>query len=148
MVICILSWLSVGYNVFSSVTELTTSYDDLEQEAKAAILEVKKNSDGSEAYDTMLEHTTDFMLTRVENTKKRSYGYLFLYLIQGLAIYLMFQLKRVGFWAYLGVQVGVLVVMAISYPWPNFLTTMAFVYILFTSLLFTTLFAVNVKHMN
>lgn len=147
LVICILSWISSGWNVFGAVSELTTSVEDLEKEAKITIHEAEKSSDGSEAFDVVIDQTTSFMMTRVKTTKVRNYSYLLLYLIQGLAIYLMFQLKKIGFWVYLGVQVGVLITIATSYPWPNFMTTLTFVYILFTSLLFTTLFGVNVKHM-
>lgn len=144
LVLCILSWASVGWNVFSSVSDLTRSYDSLEKEAKTAIYEAKKSANGAEE---LVTQTTDFFMARLETNKSRNYGYLLLYLLQGLAVYMMFQLKRMGYFMYLLVQVGVLVVLSMSYPWPNAITLMGFVYILFTSILFSTLFGVNLKHL-
>ena len=148
LVICILSWVSVGWNVFGAVGQLTKSQDEMETEVKTAIYEVKKAvEEANGEMDWMLDQSVDFLNAGIEYNSIHNYGYLFLFLLQGIAVYLMFQQKKIGFWSYLGIQLGILAIMVIYYPWPNFMSLAAVGYRGFTTVLFTVLFAVNLKHM-
>ncbi|CAG5087181.1 hypothetical protein [Parvicella tangerina] len=147
LVICILSWISVGWHVLGAVGQLTKSVDGMEEEAKQAIYDVKQTIQETGEAEWMLEHTKDFLYAGIEHNTVHNYSYLFLFLLQGVAVYLMFQQKKLGFWAYLGIQATVLGVMIMYYPWPNFISAASVGYRAFTSVLFTILFAVNLKHM-
>jgi hypothetical protein len=87
------------------------------------------------------------MMQGIETNTQQNYGYLFLFLLQGVAVFMMFQQKKIGFWSYLIIQVGIIGVMSYFYPWPNIFSMAAVGYRGFTSLLFVILFAVNLKHM-
>ena len=70
-----------------------------------------------------------------------------LLLLEGFAVFLIFQMKRNGFWLYLVAQIGFLVHTYSVLPFPNMMSMSALVVTFLIIAVFTILYAVNLKHL-
>ena len=82
-----------------------------------------------------------------ENFRVTNLGNLIFLLIEGIAVFMMFNLKRNGFWLYTLAQIGLVSLVIMVMPWPNIYLHLTVVFTLFIVLLFEILYAVNLKHM-
>ncbi len=82
-----------------------------------------------------------------DNLRVTNLGNLIFLLIEGVAVFMMFNLKRNGFWLYTLAQIGLVSLMIMVMPWPNLISTLTVCVTLFLVLLFEILYAVNLKHM-
>ena len=82
-----------------------------------------------------------------DNLRITNLGNLIFLLIEGIAVFMMFNLKRNGFWLYTLAQIGLVSLLIMVMPWPNIISTLTVVFTLFLVLLFEILYAVNLKHM-
>lgn len=145
LVLAILSWLYVGIGLVSGLMSSLTPKDvQIENMDKA--IEVYEDMD-----ETMMPYKYDmieFMEITKENYKLNSLLQVVLLLIEGLGVFMMFNLHRRGFWIYTLSQEGFLSLILIFFPMSNVITVFSFVFMIFIVLLFEILYAVNLKHMS
>jgi len=141
-VLCILSWISVALGVFgclsNSLTPFSDSMDILDDQISMM----------EEIDAPGLEDFGYFLQAKKDNFKLENTGNFILILIEGFAVYLMFMLKKIGFWVYTGTQIGFIMLMTLIYPISNMFTILTLIIYLFLIVLFVILYALNLKHMN
>ena len=142
-VLCILSWIYVGFGVISSLSSAFSS----ETEQIQSLEEVKSIYENMEM-PLIKDDMISFISTKQDNYKLENTGNFILILIEGLAVYLMFMQKRTGFWIYSGVQVAFILLYISIYPFPNIFSVFALVFLCLGILIFEILYALNLKHMN
>ena len=59
-----------------------------------------------------------------ENFRVTNLGNLIFLLIEGIAVFMMFNLKRNGFWLYTLAQIGLVSLVIMVMPWPNSISTL------------------------
>ncbi len=146
-VLCILSWVYVGFGLIEGISTSFTSKD--EQMKKLDMdLEVTLNA-LSEQGDPLGWHdeTIVFYNAEKENLMVKNILNLLLLLAEGLAVYFMFMQRRVGFWIYSGAQLGFILMILLLYPLSNYLTITSLFLLGFIIVLFEILYLVNLKHL-
>ena len=141
-VLAILSWVYVAIGVLGAlVNSLSSEEKQIEQIDQAIAI-----------YDDMddvpfLEDSVAVLEASRDNLRVTNLGNLIFLLIEGVAVFMMFNLKRNGFWLYTLAQIGLVSLMIMVMPWPNLISTLTVCVTLFLVLLFEILYAVNLKHM-
>lgn len=143
-VLCVLSWIYVAISVLGSLSNITTSYEDLEAQIEVSRDQLENMPPGMEGF---MEDTLSFAEGTLEYIKPMNIITLVLMLIQGMAVYQMFNLSKNGFWLYTLVQVLLIGVTVYFIPWPNILSTLTIAFYLLIVIIFLILYGVNVKHM-
>lgn len=145
-VLVVLTFIKVVTEVIGNFSGLMDSgeFADQMDESLDYMISVFGNSD--EMIDS-IKSFKDFKLKFLENLFSIQLSTMALYLIEGFAALLMFNLKKVGFWIYCGVQIGFLVVLLTLYPADNLITTATIISSVLTSGLFCLLYGLNVKFM-
>lgn len=145
-VLIVLTWLSVGMTILGSLSSIGNSGDASEQIEKS--LEALEDIPTDDPY--VLELMRDYKLfieTSINNMIPIQFSNLILYLIEGFAALLMFNLKRIGFWIYAICQIGFLAVIMNFYPAENAITTFSITSTAIFSIIFCILYGVNLKHL-
>ena len=141
-VLAILSWVYVAIGVLGAlVNSLSSEEKQMEKIDQAiAIYDDVDNMPFLDDSIAVLEASRD-------NLRITNLGNLIFLLIEGIAVFMMFNLKRNGFWLYTLAQIGIVSLVIMVMPWPNIISTLTVVVTLFLVLLFEILYAVNLKHM-
>jgi hypothetical protein len=143
-VLAILSWVFVGYAVVIRVFSSQASPDEMEIQFAAMEASMQSNTELAERIkDDFLE----YYQVNNDNFSVLNFGQLLFLLLEGIAIYMMFTLKRMGFWLYTIAQIGFIGVCFYVFPADNLMATFVLTYYIFIILLFEILYAVNLKHM-
>jgi len=142
LVLAILSWVYVAIGLLGALVNSFSSHEKQEEAIDEAIA-IYENTDEMPMRDDMIE----FMEASRDTVKISNFGQLILMLVEGIAVYMMFQLKRSGFWLYTIAQIGFLGLFMYILPSDNIVTTLTMVFYIFIVLLFEILYAVNLKHM-
>ncbi len=141
-VLCILSWIYVGFGVLGGLINTLGSQDD----------QIRDLNNAKELYNEMfpeLAYDLDpFIYAQQENLKFENSIKFILLLIEGLAVFMMFVQKRIGFWIYSGVQLSFILLYISIYPFPNLFSYLTIFGISVPILIFSILYALNLKHMN
>ena len=141
-VLAILSWVYVAIGVLGALVNSLSS-----EEAQ-----IEKIDEAIAIYDGMddmpfLDDSVAVMEASRDNVRITNLGNLIFLLIEGIAVFMMFNLKRNGFWLYTLAQIGLVSLIIMVMPWPNIISTLTVVFTVFIVLLFEILYAVNLKHM-
>ena len=141
-VLAILSWIYVAIGVLSALVNSLSSEEKQMQQIDQAIA----------IYDDMdemplLDDSIAVLEASKDNLRITNLGNLIFLLVEGVAVFMMFNLKRNGFWLYTLAQIGLVSLVIMVMPWPNMISTLTIVFTLFLVLLFEILYAVNLKHM-
>jgi hypothetical protein len=141
-VLAILSWVYVAIGVLGALVNSLSSEEKQMQQIDQAIA----------IYDDMddvpfLADSVAVLEASRDNLRVTNLGNLIFLLIEGVAVFMMFNLKRNGFWLYTLAQIGLVSLMIMVMPWPNLISTLTVCITLFLVLLFEILYAVNLKHM-
>ena len=141
-VLAILSWVYVAIGVLSALVNSLSS-----EEAQ-----IEKIDEAIAIYDDMddvpfLDDSVAVLEASRDNLRVTNLGNLIFLLIEGIAVFMMFNLKRNGFWLYTIAQIGLVSLMIMVMPWPNLISTLTVCVTLFLVILFEILYAVNLKHM-
>ena len=141
-VLAILSWVYVAIGVLGALVNSLSS-----EEAQ-----IEKIDEAIAIYDSMddmpfLDDSVAVMEASRDNLRVTNLGNLIFLLIEGIAVFMMFNLKRNGFWLYTLAQIGLVSLIVMVMPWPNSISTLTVVFTVFIVLLFEILYAVNLKHM-
>lgn len=145
-VLIVLTWIAVGFSILGSITSITNSSDATEQ-----IEESMKVLDGipmdNQDVVNMMKDYKSFIETTIQNIIPLNLSNLILYLIEGFAVLLMYNLKKIGFWVYVLCQFGFIAVFINFYPDDNVLTTISITFSVITSVIFCILYGLNLKHL-
>jgi hypothetical protein len=143
-VLCILSWIYVGWSLIGAIGQMAGTKEAQLEELDRQIETLKASEvyamDIGKDMVAFYEHTLtipNYFLTLTV---------LFL-LVEGLGVFMIFQLKKTGFWVYVAAQLGLIGVVFASMPWPNSLSTIALSISLLITLVFVILYGVNLKHL-
>tara|TARA_B100000513_G_scaffold195604_1_gene126661 strand:+ start:66 stop:437 length:372 start_codon:yes stop_codon:yes gene_type:complete len=98
--------------------------------------------------ETLYQKVEDYILVKTNNLKFESLLKLIFFLIEGVGVYLMFLMKRRGFFIYLGAQIGFVLIPLIIQGLNMFSVGEMIIVIVFTSGIFTILYAMNLKHLS
>lgn len=145
-VLIILTWISVGTTVLGGVFSLINignSADQLEQ--SMAVFD--SMPDDNPIVKGYMKDYKEFIISSMENMYPLNLSNIIVYLIEGFAALLMFNLKRLGFWIYLACQIGFLVIFYSFYPSGNIMTTLTIISGLIFSGVFVFLYGLNLKHL-
>lgn len=145
LVLAILSWLYVGMGL---VTGLISSLTPKNAQMESIDKSIEIYEDMDEAMMPYKYDMIEFMEFTKENYKLNSLLQVVLLLVEGLGVFMMFNLHKRGFWIYSLAQIGFLSLILILFPMSNVITIFSFVFMLFIVLLFEILYAVNLKHMS
>ena len=141
-VLAILSWIYVAIGVLGALVNSLSS----EEKQMAQIDEAIAVYDGMDEMP-FLDDSIAVLEASRDNLRITNLGNLIFLLVEGIAVFMMFNLKRNGFWLYTIAQIGLVSLIIIVMPWPNIISTLTVVVTLFLVLLFEILYAVNLKHM-
>jgi hypothetical protein len=144
LVLCILSWVYVGYNLLTIVGNMSISKEETiniidEEINKIRISPIASTVFGKDSI-ALMEYSKS--IPSWHNTLTTVF-----LLLEGLAVFLIFQMKRNGFWIYLATQIGFLVQTYFYLPFPNMASTIAISLSFLIIAVFTILYAVNLKHL-
>lgn len=143
-VLAILSWIYVGIAMIGGlINSLASSESQLESLDDAIAIYQDMDPDVMPFSEDMIE----FLEASKENYKINGFLQLFLILIEGIAVFMMFNLKKIGFWLYTIAQLGILLLIVFLFPLDNFVTIISLVINGIIILIFEILYAVNLKHM-
>lgn len=143
-VLCILSWIYVGLAILSSLTSAFTSQEDLEAQMELSRAQIEESPMASSDF---MQDFLSFTEGSLEYSKTMNLMTLVLMLIEGLAVFMMFKLNRLGFWVYLAVNAVLIIGTAYMIPWPNVMSSMTVGFTGFIIAVFVVLYGVNLKHM-
>ncbi len=150
-VICILSFIFGAFSLWSDVKNGFTDAPAEElAEAKAKIeesMEQMGDAGSSPMVQEMMESTMAMAEKSVEHAKPMAYAGLVLTIIGLLGVWMMWNLKKNGFWLYLVSTIGSLVVPMI-YLGGGLMTILGLGFVALFYVLFIILYAVNLKHMH
>jgi len=141
-VLAILSWIYVAIGVLGALVNSLSSEEKQMEQIDQAIA----------VYDDMdempfLDDSIAVLEASRDNLRITNLGNLIFLLVEGIAVFMMFNLKRNGFWLYTLAQIGLVSLMITVMPWPNLISTLTVGFTLFIVILFEILYAVNLKHM-
>jgi hypothetical protein len=143
-VLCILSWIYVAITVLSSLNGSLTSQEEVEAQLEVSRAQIEESPMAS---NEMMQEIMDFSEDSLENAKTMNLMTLVLMLVEGLAVFMMFKLNKIGFWIYLATNLILIIGTAYMVPWPNIMSTMTIGFTGLITAVFLILYGVNLKHM-
>jgi hypothetical protein len=141
-VLAILSWIYVAIGVLGALVNSLSSEEKQMEQIDQGIA-IYEDTDEMPLRDEFIELAE----ASKDNLRITNLGTLIFLLVEGIAVFMMFNLKRNGFWLYTLAQIGMVSLMIMVMPWPNLISTLTVCFTLFLVLLFEILYAVNLKHM-
>jgi len=141
-----LTWITVGFVVLGSISSFTNDSNSLDQMDEAMAIFDDMPTDNELTVKMMIDFKVYFQAS-IDNLQSINLTNLILYLIEGFAALLMFNLNKMGYWLYLLCQIGFVVAAYSFFPSNNIMTSIIIGYTLFTSILFLILYGVNLKHL-
>jgi len=147
-VICILSFIAGAFGLWSGFQNAFTDAPQRElEEAKAQSQEMREQfGDSNPMMTAMMEDSIRIQENLVAHAKSIGYSGLVLNLIGVLGVWLMWNLKKNGFWIYLLSTVGG-VVSGLLIMTGGWMANLSLGIGILISLVFVILYAVNLKHM-
>lgn len=144
LVLCILSWVYVGFGLLGVMGNMGASKVEANKAIDEQIYQMKASEIASTDFgkDTIAYMESTKAIPGWNNTTTA-----ILLLLEGFAVFLIFQMKRNGFWIYLAAQIGFLVQTYSVLPFPNMMSMAALIMSFLIIAVFTILYAVNLKHL-
>jgi hypothetical protein len=144
LVLCILSWVYVGFGLLGVMGNMGASKVEANKAIDEQIYQMKASEIASTDFgkDTIAYMESTKAIPGWNNTTTA-----ILLLLEGFAVFLIFQMKRNGFWIYLAAQIGFLVQTYSVLPFPNMMSMAALIMSFLIIVVFTILYAVNLKHL-
>ena len=127
-VLAILSWVFVGYAVVLRVFSSQASPDEMEIQFAAMEASMQSNT---ELEVRIKEDVFEYYQVNNDNFSVLNFGQLLFLLLEGIAIYMMFTLKRMGFWVYTISQIGFIGMCFYVFPSDNIMTKFVLAYYIF-----------------
>jgi hypothetical protein len=148
LVLLILTGLNVGYNIFKSLKELFVGAQSA-TEIESVFYEQLSSSgqDLSAIPEWIMTGIMEFMTKYAENAIMIRVVDLIYYLALGLAAFMMYQLRLMGYYIYVAVNIIGLLVTPVLYGF-NFIGISMLIMFTIAAGLFIALYSANRKHLN
>ena len=148
-VICIISFIMGAIGIYSGITNLTmdpvVERAKLETTMSEQIAQIGDNA--NDLTNRLMESAHEVGVLGIENRIPIGIAGIILSLISVFGVWLMWNLKKNGFWLYLLATIGGLV-LPLMYLGGGWLALASVGFAGFFSLIFVILYAVNLKHMH
>ncbi len=149
IVLLVLSTLNVILNAFPNISIFFQGGDEQYQAIDEMLLAQQEIfSSMQEIYPSAAEEMTEFYNAKKDNLILENNFTLLIYLFEIYGLFLMFKLRKNGFWVYLVSQFSFLLLYASIYPGYNLLTTTLFVMTTITLLIFGISYWTQTKYMS
>jgi hypothetical protein len=150
-VLCILTWLVSAYTFFSAPFGYFMSSGLDEQELNSSFADImnemaEEDPKVARMIEPYLVQIGEFVSRVAQNSGKITLTDMFTALLSAFGAFLMFRLRKMGFWIYLGAKVISLISILI-FAGVNFFTIGVVVLSGFISLIVAVLYMINLKHM-
>ena len=147
LVLAILSWAFIGYSFIMGLFSLTNGVEELEKSLAEVGNSTAFSADTGNAFaNSMVDGMKEMIINSIENFYPMQYANLVGLLLGALAVYLMFQLKKSGYYLYI---LYTILIPGISFYFlgSSMLVIMAVGFNMFFGLMFLILYGVNLKRM-
>ena len=125
-VLAILSWVFIGYGTLVRVQGITVTEEQYEQQMEVVYKEVEKLGDSPLGIDLV-----NYEIKKYDNRKFNNLSQLIFLFLEGFAVFIMFKLKRKGYWLYTIAQIGFIAIVFYVLPGENVISKMVITYYLF-----------------
>jgi hypothetical protein len=148
-VVCIISFVGLGISILKSISALILSsvgsafYSMIQDGLEKGLQEAAANDPGSAVF---LEHIFDAVLKLIGVLPVFSGIILLCSIIALVGVFMMWSLKKIGFYLYAGAKV-IMVLLPILLIGYNFLSVLITLGIFFGAAIFITLYGLNLKAM-
>ncbi len=143
-VLAILSWIFVGLGLIGVLTTATKSAEEMDNEIANTIAQIEISPIAATPY---FDDYVRFAEQSSGVTKTMNIFNLIVLLVEGLGVYMIFQLKKTGYWIYTASNLLFISLPFIFLPTSNLFTVMTAGLYIFIALLFQILYGVNLKHL-
>ena len=148
-VICIISFIMGAFGLYSGITNLTmdpvAERAKLEQTMSEQVATLGDNA--NEMTNRLMESAHAIGVKGIENAKPMGIAGIVLSLLSIFGVWLMWNLKKNGFWLYLIATIGGLA-LPLIYLGGGMLAMASVGFVGFFSVIFVILYAVNLKYMH
>ncbi|MEC9158911.1 MAG: hypothetical protein VX710_00725 [Bacteroidota bacterium] len=149
IVLCVLSAINIlFFGILPSVSNSFSNMENQQEQLDESLIMIKDVYSQIGVDETLYQKVEDYILVKTNNLKFESLLKLIFFLIEGVGVYLMFLMKRRGFFIYLGAQIGFVLIPLIIQGLNMFSIGEMIIVIVFTSGIFTILYAMNLKHLS
>tara|TARA_Y100001954_G_scaffold182317_1_gene194452 strand:- start:71 stop:601 length:531 start_codon:yes stop_codon:yes gene_type:complete len=149
IVLCVLSAINIlFFGIFPSVSNSFSNMENQQEQLDESLIMIKDVYSQIGVDETLYQKVEDYILVKTNNLKFESLLKLIFFLIEGVGVYLMFLMKRRGFFIYLGAQIGFVLTPLIIQGLNMFSIGEMIIVIVFSSGIFTILYAMNLKHLS
>ena len=149
IVLLVLSALNIVLGVFPIISGFFQGVEEQYQAIDEVLLDQQqKVSSMQEIYPSIMEEMTEFYNIKKDNLILENNLTLLIYLFEMYGLFLMFKLRKNGFWIYLVSQFTFFVLFASIYPGYNLFTTAVFVTTFITLLIFGIAYWTQTKYMS
>lgn len=147
-VLCVLSWISAGWTAMSSIISLVAKEKSIEklQESMSQVDDAAQE-DIPSFFEAIISGSQDLIQDSINNFTMINSSQVILYLAQIYAVYLMFNLKKRGFFLYTFVQ-ATLLILPVTYMTLNLVMLIGLGFSALLTIAFVIMYAVNLKHMD
>ena len=142
MTLCILSWVWIGIQLISTLFTYLRGSGQLEQSLSLIEDATSESQTDNPFMTSILEGSLDTIRKTIEHFDAINIGNMIALLVGGLGVYMMFNLKKIGFGLYVIYCAGIAGVAI------YFLGGYTFIFDAFISLAFIIMYGVNLKRMN
>ena len=151
-VLCILSLINIVFGIFPAIGSVFSDQENAEE--MRAFDKWLRGEDPTYTETTGLglpqnlaEEMTEFLNAKKLNLLLENSFLVMIFLLEAYGVWLMFKLKRKGFALYVISQIVLVILNFAIYPSSNIFTTATLASLIITSILFTVLYWLNLKHM-
>ena len=136
------------FGILPSISNSFSNMENKQEQLDESLIMIKDVYSQIGVDETLYQKVEDYILVKTNNLKFESLLKLIFFLIEGVGVYLMFLMKRRGFFIYLGAQIGFVLIPFIIQGLNMFSVGEMIIVIVFTSGIFTILYAMNLKHLS
>ena len=149
IVLCVISAINILlFGILPSVSNSFSNMEDQQEQLDESLTIIKDFYSQIGADAALFQKVEDYIQVKTNNLKFESLLKLIFFLIEGVGVYLMFMMKRRGFFIYLGAQIGFVLIPLIIHGFNMFSIGEMIIITVFTSGIFTILYAMNLKHLS
>ncbi len=144
-ILCILTFIGSGLGVLGNLMGMFAA--PFLEFFQPSMFDEIFNQLGNNPGDEFARQAMDMALLAIDNFLGITLTKFIFYALSLVGAIMMFQMKKIGFYLYVGAQIGFLFIGPVFLGW-NLFVSMALLFSGFFSLLFIALYAINFKHMS
>lgn len=144
-VIIILSWIFIGFSIFSTAVGYFNGVEDLQTQIDVSIDQMDTDT-GNEFADNLITDAIEVMEKTITHFESIQLATMVALLVGALSVYLMFQLKKMGFLLYV-IYTVLYSIIPFYFLGSGMVVMLSQVLYLFISIVFLILYGVNLKRM-